>query len=1237
MMLRVKVVVVCVFFVILAIAGCQGDKQSSIPVTPDGNSSLETGGSPLLGGKTGNWSGGHHLLALVQVSINAETRSIEVTPLRTAFQHLNLLQLLPIYCKPVSSCLDFINLVIHEPTATCDLDVVVRHPIPDPYTDLYDLRGIGIFKGTLDGGFTAGKVATQILNADGWTTAYDAAGPYDAFINPYIAFNKKLPKRKFANTTQTIEHFTVKFPSLSPNDATFLYALDGSWADPYLIDPGNPLTDPNLPEPYQVNILYTDPMSNKFDSKATVVVELFDWQKNAYGATLECPKLIPGAFNMTQKYAKDGRYVFYYDIVNDSVPLPGKYPFLVKAMDEFESQADLINPTIYVNLTNYQLGYVNVYDSQLNTAPIAKAVASDYEIMAGQWIQFDASGSTDAEDGSVNIFAWDLHGDFLFDDGNTSKIDYQFVNVGEYLVNVKVTDSEGLTDILNEPIIIKVTESPNTPPIASAFASNYNPGIGQTITLDGSNSSDLEDIKPKLWEWDLDGDGDYDDKTGEVVQTSWPSAGTYMVDLRVTDSGGLTDTLDTKLQIKVIDLNNKPPVAKASADKMSAGVGETIIFDGTSSYDPEDGSVSLFAWDMLGSGKYKDAFSPIVPYKFWAPGTYFVDLKVTDSQGLTDTLDVPLAIEITGPPNQPPVAIAKASDTLVYQDELITFDASDSYDPEEGKVNSYAWDLDGDGLYSEGFTAKVDWAYLLPGDYYVNVRVSDTPGLTDTLDVPIHIKVQLGSNTPPVAVAKANKLYAYEGDSIQFDGSDSYDAEDGSPVSWGWEFDGDNDYNDSPFIIASYTYNTEGIYFVDLKVTDKDGATDTLDIPLTINIVPFGTNFPPVAKGNINCAFPIVGQKVHFTDSSYDMDGSVVKWEWDFNDNTGWHDYTLTKGEAWYSFSKEGIYSVMLRVTDNQGGVDEIDWPITIFVSKPDFSPPTGPASCPDSIMTHFYATSFSFSSPNTSSGCRDIAFLSDGSYVMVYSGALYRIGFLMTPYDPPAMYSADWIKSIDISSSNIVALSNLSDGIVKVYLADINVSFMLSKIKDINIGKPIKAVCFDDSNNLYVYGGGEIFKFSSPGYEFDPCDVFPVAALDSYGEVNDMDFNPWNHSLYFAINDGGNGTVVEVNYLGEIESVESNVLSGPSAFLDIAIDKDIKKPEAASCRIVVGGGTNQAYITRLNADLNVLAKDAYGFWGIRSLAIAPTPTNEILVIEHCCVSWLDLLVPPLDWTDTGD
>ncbi|MFH1676548.1 MAG: PKD domain-containing protein [bacterium] len=1233
-MLRNQFLPLILLIFLFLIFGCH---RGGSPVTPE-KPGGENAGLNLSGENTRElMNRGHHLLALMECRFDAKNESLDVTELRSAFQHMNLVQILPQFCKPVSTCLKFQDLEVDEPNLTIELNVVVTHPIPDPNIDVFDLRGIGIFKSNMDPDFYGGPIATQILNADGFTTAYDVGGDFDAFLNPYVAFNEEEPERRFEHLSTASEHIICKFPSFAPEDSSFLYALDASWYDPALVNPGDPSTDPNIPEPYKVNILYPGLISNEYFAEGTAVVELWDWQQNPSTVDFECPALFTGPTDMTKAYSNGDRFVYYVNYINDEEPDSGSYPILVRAQDFLVSQQDLINPTITVELANYQLGLdpeksVTVYDPVINTAPHASVVASDLVIEAGQTIHFDASGSWDAEDIAVGSYAWDFDGSFEFAGGSDPVMDKQFNEIGVFGVNIMVEDTLGFTDILDMPILITVNVSTNTPPVADAYASNYSPALFQTITLNAEGSTDEEDGKPIKWEWDLDNDLIFDDATGEIINYAWDTPATYYVDVKVTDSGGLTDTLNAKLEITVQDAPNQYPIAIAEADKSDVVVGEIVTFDGSASYDP-DGTINKYEWDLNGDGIYTDKFGPIVTNKYWTAGVYNTDLKVTDLGGLTDTLNEKITITVTGV-NHPPVAIAETDKTLVHTDESFHLSAKASYDPEETLVSVYAWDLYGNGTYIDNFQPEFDWGYEIPGVYEIDVRVCDTPGLCDTLDTKLIVQVYSGDNHPPVAQATASDTLIYEGDTVHFNGSKSFDPEDGSPTSFQWDLDGDGAYDDSPFITPDWTYYTEGIYDVDLMVKDKEGLFDTLDQKIKITVVPVGTNFPPDAVGQVNCTFPITGQPVHCTSLSSDLDGYITKWEWDFGDGNGWQDFTLTEGDVWHAFDTENVYMVNHRVTDDLGAVKEIPNTISVFVQLDKYAPPTNPPDCSDAMESHSFVGFDMFKYANTTLSSRDLAFVVEDMYLAVIADSLYRVVQPVDIVEPPLLYGANWVKSIDATTqTGIVALSGLDNGQVKIYSLQ---GTMFQLIKQYSLGEPIHAVCFDNNDGLWLLTDESLIRLESPGYNLDACGSYKISNGTITGAVQDMEFSSWNRCLYVAINDGMNGKVTVINYKGIIQDSLDNVLNGPSNYMDIIVDNVVSDVGTIGCRIEVFGGINEGYVTRLDADLNVIKKRTYGYWGIRAAALNPGMLNNVIVLEECCLSWVDILMAPFDWMEKG-
>jgi uncharacterized delta-60 repeat protein len=368
-------------------------------------------------------------------------------------------------------------------------------------------------------------------------------------------------------------------------------------------------------------------------------------------------------------------------------------------------------------------------------------------------------------------------------------------------------------------------------PVAVAKADPNPQTIDLPVSFSGSESYDPDGGEIALFEWDWDNDGTFDE-TGENIEHTWSVSGVYFVQLLVIDNEGVWDLLDDPLQVLISDTSGQNPVAVATADPNPQTINLPVSFSGSDSNDPDGGEIQLFEWDWGNDATY-DETGMNVNHTYSISGIYFVQLRVTDDEGVRDLLDDPLQVVISDASGQNPVAIATAGPNPQLVNLPVNFSGSDSYDPDAGTIQLFEWDWENDGIYDDT-GENVDHTWSDPGTYHVQLRVTDDESETDTLDEPLEIQITL--TIKPVALAEANPNPQLANQPVSFSGSDSYDPDGGDILLYEWDWDNDGIFDESGENVG-HSWASGGIYPVQLRVTDDESEIDILNDPLEINII----------------------------------------------------------------------------------------------------------------------------------------------------------------------------------------------------------------------------------------------------------------------------------------------------------------------------------------------------------------------------------------------------------------
>ena len=141
------------------------------------------------------------------------------------------------------------------------------------------------------------------------------------------------------------------------------------------------------------------------------------------------------------------------------------------------------------------------------------------------------------------------------------------------------------------------------------------------------------------------------------------------------------------------------------------------------------------------------------------------------------------------------------------------------------------------GAGSLAATAPANARVAPPGVYMLFVvDASGVPSVAKMVRV-----AEPTPNRPPAAVATGTPTSGTAPLTVNFDGTGSTDPDPGDSLTYSWDLDGDGAYDDSGSATPSHTYAATGDHTARLRVTDRQGASDTAAVTISVG------NSPPTA------------------------------------------------------------------------------------------------------------------------------------------------------------------------------------------------------------------------------------------------------------------------------------------------------------------------------------------------------------------------------------------------------
>ena len=232
-------------------------------------------------------------------------------------------------------------------------------------------------------------------------------------------------------------------------------------------------------------------------------------------------------------------------------------------------------------------------------------------------VQLSSAGSSDL-DGAISSYAWNFGNGTSSTNPNPSAI---YNTPGTYTVSLTVTDNDGASAVRSTTVTVN---PPNIAPVPSFTATPLTGSAPLVVNVNGAGSSDA-DGSVVSYAWNF---GNGQNATGALAQTTFTTAGTYVIRLTVTDNRGTSRNTTVTV---VAGAANLRPIAVISALPTSGPAPLLVQLNAAGSSDP-DGQITSYAWDF-GDGRTSTGSQTQVTYS--TPGTYTVTLKLTDNRGAT--------------------------------------------------------------------------------------------------------------------------------------------------------------------------------------------------------------------------------------------------------------------------------------------------------------------------------------------------------------------------------------------------------------------------------------------------------------------------------------------------------------------------------------------------------------------------------------------------------------------------
>jgi parallel beta-helix repeat protein len=285
------------------------------------------------------------------------------------------------------------------------------------------------------------------------------------------------------------------------------------------------------------------------------------------------------------------------------------------------------------NLSSTATAVITV--SAADSAPSAALIVSPDAGAVPLTVGADASGSTDVDATPIASYSFDFgDGSAVVGPQPAATAGHMYIAPGTYTVTVTVTDTAGLSSTATATVRATAAPPPDSPPVAALTVSPSSGVVNLAVTANASGSTDADATPIANYTFDFgDGTAGVGPQAGATASHTYTRAGTFTVRVTVRDTGGLTSTATTT--VNVID---NAPVASLSTSPSSIRAGSPLTANASGSTDADGTPIASYTFDFGdGTAPVGPQAAPTKSHTYTTSGTFIVTVTVRDTAGNAST------------------------------------------------------------------------------------------------------------------------------------------------------------------------------------------------------------------------------------------------------------------------------------------------------------------------------------------------------------------------------------------------------------------------------------------------------------------------------------------------------------------------------------------------------------------------------------------------------------------------